>query len=337
MNKRLLVLISLVLLVILILLFVSRGRQQQVTHDGDTQVQCNERVNKSLAQWRAEGKAKVEIEKLYQRDLAKCSGVEDGMACIVGTANFDYARLGRKFLSNNLTPSAYLAGVRDRSRKLSKARVDKTWAAACTKGDKDGDLVPDDRDRCPGTEDLVLTDDSGCPVSVPLPPAPSVSEVQKAKDALKAVISPACQDAPVPTFSEPLQIGLDKTNENIFLVAVTKVTNQPAECMIFYEVSLLIKNSSFFSGSSKESYAHFVFRPSDNIDISPVAQQRQIFRIRKSSFALWNDLVTIAIEPSDLELREVRVRVMNGNGLSSGWSATRSFRMTIGNRFFEDR
>lgn len=81
-----------------------------------------ESASTSVAQWRAENKPEPEIQKLYQSALAACNGADAAVASLVGTANIDYARLGRMLIAGSLAPDAYLARVRDRSRKLRKAR-----------------------------------------------------------------------------------------------------------------------------------------------------------------------------------------------------------------------
>ncbi|HEV8428235.1 MAG TPA: hypothetical protein VGQ41_10080 [Pyrinomonadaceae bacterium] len=295
--------------------------------------ECIKRAEESLARWRQEKKPQDQIEKLYQAELARCGGTRNGAAEILGAANFDYTRLGRLFLTEHLNPADYLARVRDRSRKVQKAIADDSWSQSYLKGDRDNDLIPDERDRCPDTPDLVPTDDSGCPQNEPLPAAPSIEEVRRAKEGLQIVISPACKDAPLPSLSEPLQIGRDSNDQDSFLISVTRVNNQPAGCMVFYEISLHLKRSSFFGGL-RESDARVVFRTSENIDTSAAAAQRHVFRIKKSTFPLWNDLISVAIEPNDIAEKHVKVRAISGNGLSSGWSAPKIFSMRFNNTLF---
>lgn len=285
--------------------------------------ECIKRADELLARWTSENRPKDQIEKLYQAELARCGGAQNGVPEIIGAANFDYTRLGRLFLTENITPAEYLVRVRDRSRKLRTAIADVDWAQAYLKGDRDGDLIPDDFDHC-HTPDLVPTDDRGCPVNEPLPEAPSIEEVRRAREGLQIVISPACREAPMPSLSEPLQIGVDSNDADSFLVSVTKVTNQPANCMVFYEISFHLRRSSVFGGL-REKDARVVFRASENIDTSPAAAQRQVFRIRKATFAAWLDLNSVAVEPNDIAEKHVKVRAISGNGLSSGWSAPRIF------------
>jgi hypothetical protein len=294
---------------------------------------CIKRAEESLARLKSENKPADQVETLYQAELARCGGAQNGVAEIVGAANFDYTRLGRLFLTEHISPPEYLARVKDRSRKVRNAVADKSWLEGYLKGDRDNDLVPDERDRCPDTPDLTPTDDSGCPQNGPLPPAPSIEEVRRAKDALQIVIGPACRDAPVPSLSQPLQIGVDSNDQDSFLISVTRVSNQPAGCMVFYEISLHLKRRSLFGGA-KETDARVVFRASENIDTSAAATQRQVFRIRKSTFPLWNDLIQVAIEPNDIAEKHIKVHAVSGNGLSAGWSAPRIFNIRMNNKFF---
>lgn len=332
MKKVLLALLLIILATGGIILYCRRA-SRPVETTAVSPDECIKRAEELLARWRQEKKPQDQIEKLYQAELARCGGTQNGVAEILGAANFDYTRLGRLFLTEHLNPAEYLARVRDRSRKVQKAFADKSWSDSYLKGDRDNDLIPDERDRCPDTPDLVPTDDSGCPQTEPLPAAPSIEEVRRAKEGLQIVISPGCKDAPLPTLSEPLQIGRDSNDQDNFLISVSKVNNQPAGCMVFYEISLHLKRSSVFGGL-RESDARVVFRASENIDTSAAAAQRHVFRIKKSTFPLWNDLISTAVEPNDIAEKLVKVRAISGNGLSSGWSAPKIFSMRFNNTLF---
>ena len=330
MKKLLIALVILLVIAGIVWFFCRRPRPVETVVVPPTE--CIKRAEELLARWKQENKPQDQIEKLYQGELARCGGAQSGVAEIVGAANFDYTRLGRLFLTEHLPPAEYLARVKDRSRKLRNA-IAEGWFTSYIKGDRDNDLVPDERDQCPDTPDLVPTDDFGCPQNEPLPAAPSVEEVRRAKEGLKIVISPACKDAPLPSLSQPLQIGVDSNDQDSFLISVTRVTNQPTGCMVFYEISMHLKRRSFFGGAS-ETDARVVFRASENIDTSPTAAQRQVFRIKKSTFPLWGDLIRTAVEPNDIAEKHIKVRAVSGNGLSSGWSAPRIFSMRSNNRFF---
>ena len=182
--KKLLVAL-LILLVIAGLLLYRGCRTRPVETVVVPPKECIKRADELLARWKSENKPADQIEKLYQTELARCGGAQNGVAEIVGAANFDYTRLGRLFLTEHISPPEYLARVKDRSRKLRNAIADESWSNGYLKGDRDNDLVPDDRDRCPDTPDLAPTDDSGCPQVGPLPAAPSVEEVRRARDAIR--------------------------------------------------------------------------------------------------------------------------------------------------------
>jgi hypothetical protein len=295
---------------------------------------CGRIAGRKLRIWRLLQWNTARIERAYQRELAACLGADSASSGLIGAANFDYARLGRQLLSGNVEPDAYLARVRDRSRKLRIARTVPGWSDSFAHGDRDGDLVPDDRDKCHDTPDLSPTDDQGCPQTGPLPAAPSRDEIERAKQALHVAISPACRQAPPPSSSTPLQIGLDQNDPDVFYIAVSKTSDQPPDCPVFYDIRIRSERSSFFTQSSGSAHFYFVFRASENVDTSPAAQFRQVFRLRKQNVTRWNDLVATAIEPSDREDRIVEVRMVNGNGLSRGWSAPRTFSINFATRTF---
>ncbi len=294
---------------------------------------CNRIAERKVRLWKILRWDKKKINKAYQEALAACQG-KSAKDDFMAAANFDYMRLGRQFLSGSVAPDDYLARVRDRSRKLRLARTVPGWADALSKGDDDGDFVPNDRDTCPNSPDLSLTDDHGCPQQGPLPKAPSREEIEKAKEAMHVAISPPCRDAPPPSFATPLQIGRDQNDPDSFYIAVSKSSDQPPACPVFYDIRIRSERSSFFAQTSGAAHFYFVFRSSDNVDHSPAVQFRNVFRVRKQNVPRWNDLVASAIEPSDREDRIAQVRMVNGNGLSRGWSAPRTFSLNALTQFF---
>jgi hypothetical protein len=134
--------------------------------------------------------------------------------------------------------------------------------------------------------------------------------------------------------STPLQIGLDRNNPDIFYSAVSKTSGQPPDCPVLYDIRIRSERSSFFAQTSGSAHFYFVFRGSENVDTSAAAQFREVFRLRKQDVPQWNDLVTASIEPSDHEDRIVEVRMVNGNGLSRGWSEPRTFSINLATRTF---
>jgi hypothetical protein len=253
---------------------------------------------------------------------------------VIAAVTRDRALLGKQLLAGQLAPDDYLARVRDRNRKLHNAQTDPSWLNGLIKGDRDGDLVPDNIDNCPDTPALAATDDHGCPQSGPLPPAPSRQDIERAKNAMRVAISPPCKDARPPSSSTPLMVGLDQNDPDNFLIAVSKVNEEVGKCPVFYDIRIRSQRSSFFAQRKSARHFYFVFRAAENVDHSGSAQYRNVFRVRKQNVPNWIDLVAIAIEPSDREDRIVEVRTVNGNGLSQGWSEPRTFSLNLATQYF---
>src|SRR3954469_21295156 len=110
---------------------------------------CYERAEEKVATWKKEGRDAETIQKLFQAELARCSGMEGACAAFFGAGNADLAFLGRAVLTGSLSPAEYLARVKDRTGKMREARKTPALCDAYAQGDSDGDLVPDDRDKCP--------------------------------------------------------------------------------------------------------------------------------------------------------------------------------------------
>jgi hypothetical protein len=148
----------------------------------------------------------------FQQALARCAGpgVGNQTARAVGLANVDYTRAARAVLDGKLSPNDYLAISRDRSRKLNVGLKSDAWLNALGRGDRDGDLVPDDRDKCPGSPDLTPTDASGCPPKEPPTQGPSPERVQAVLASMGMLIPPSSCDGAAPTTApRALTIGYD--------------------------------------------------------------------------------------------------------------------------------
>jgi hypothetical protein len=282
---------------------------------------CYAAANASVVQWKAQGKPPEVIERLFQAAIAACSGADAGMAAFSGAANVDYARFGRAMLSNNMPTNLYLALVRDRTRKMRLANGDGSWGQAFLLGDADGDLVPNSKDNCAGTPDLTPTDDQGCPVAGPLPPAPSAESVKKAKSGLGILTSPACDGAPVPETPVPLDANYDTPALNTYTIAVTKVTNQPAGCIVYYELQFRFwfPNSPTYV---ERDGLELLFRNSENSDITAHTVPRDTFRVIATDIGSRKRLLDLA---RYYDGRGFRVRAVNGNGLTSPWSEEKRF------------
>jgi len=164
----------------------------------------------------------------------------DASSCevtLIGTANFDRRAAAKKMVAGLFTPAQYLAIARDRSRKLLLAEKDPTWAAAFCRGDADGDLVPDDRDNCPGTPPLTATDDHGC-TDPNLPRAPDPDKMKRIFDRVGLMISATCDGAPEPLAPVVSDVCLDRPNLR-YLITVSKDPRQPPRCQVWYQMNTL--------------------------------------------------------------------------------------------------
>jgi hypothetical protein len=274
------------------------------------------------------------IEKAYQRELATCFGIDPGMADLVAAANFDYARWGGsccQATSRRTTTSraCAIAAASCETRARSPG-----WSESYGKGDGDGDLVPDDRDRCPSSPDLSANRRPG---------------VSAAGTAAEGAVARRRRSGATGAESGH-QSGVQRRSAAVLLHAAGDRTRSKRRgqllCRrlesdrsarrlpVFYDIRIRSERSSFFTQSSGSAHFYFVFRAAENVDASPAAQFRQVFRIRKATVARWNDLVATAIEPSDREDRIVQVRMVNGNGLSRGWSEPKTFSINLATRLF---
>ena len=326
-------LVALILIAILLLWRWRRTPSQKVEVGQSNS--CIERAALKVPEWKSQGKSDLEIDRLYQREIAMCNGMQGSCSAFAGAVNADYTWLGRQVLSQSLTPAQYLMRVRDRSRKLQQTRKHPEICDAYARGDADGDLVPDDRDHCSNTPNLDPTDADGCPDKSPPPVAPTVEQVENAAKGLKVPLTQACQKTPIPDGSSVLREGLDPANSESFLIEISPVTNQPAKCPVFYEVEVRLTSTSFFSGTSNQDIFRRVFRAADSVTISPAQRQQLIFQLKHSDPIPWDALVKAGIEPSDHAVKFIRVRAVNGNGMSPGWSSTVTREFRLNNRNFQ--
>ena len=318
MKRVLVIAVLLIVLALLISWLLTRCGHEQTTPPvagGD----CYERAEKMVATWKAEGRDAAAIEKLFQAELAKCSGVNQ-CAALVGAANADLAWLGRGVLSKSLSPADYLAAVKDRTRKMREARKAPAICDAYANGDADGDLVPDDRDKCP-SKNLERTDSTGCPDTSRLPPAPSAEAVEKAAKALAIPVSKACEGAALPERAGVIKAGVSPDGQS-YLFVVERISNQPAGCQVFYQVDIRMRSKSFFLGLNINNVYGRVFRAKEALSGPPAHPDGMTFELKKSDAGVpWRDLTFHAVEPGDVAQRYFRVRTVNGNGVSQGWGA----------------
>lgn len=333
--KRWILIIIILISVFIVFSLWCRRRPSQPVDVGPQAGACVERAERQVFAWRQARKPDAEIERLYQAELARCSGAQGACAAFIGAINVDYAWLGRQVLSGSLAPAEYVARIRDRSTKLKQIRKHPDICDAYQRGDADGDLVPDESDRCADTPPLGRTGPDGCPDTSSLPPAPSKEAINNAAKALKVPLTSTCQHAPVPDSSAVLRAGLDPGDRDSFLIEVSPIRNQPTNCPVFYEIEARLRSSSLFSGALTQDTIRRVFRPADAVQPPSGGNRALVFRLRRGDPIPWNALVRAGIEPSDHAIKNLRVRAVNGNGSSAGWSSFRTREFRLNNRDFQ--
>lgn len=289
--------------------------------DDDERTRCIQAATaRAQARPRA-GSNQQRAERIYQAELAACHDPRAGGASLflVGATNVDYYRLARLLVARRLSAAEYLQRVRDRTRKVRAALRDPARIKDLARADRDGDLIPDARDRCPGTGDLMPTDDYGCPSKERPTKAPPTRDVLAILDKMHIAATPACQDAPVPSVAEPLRAGVDPANPNSFLMALTRVNNQPSGCRVMYE-------TQFRLSGPQGSLPPFIFSQKVWSDsegaVLPGPPMRMLFRrnLLDPPQNVGDEGGLILHFFNVYSVREWRVRAVNGGGLTSGWS-----------------
>ena len=245
-------------------------------------------------------------------------------AYVVGAVNADRARFARDLVGGKMKLGAYRAVIRDRRDKLARLLRDPRQQNELMKGDEDGDLVPDSRDRCPKTHAGTPTDERGCPVSVPTRP-----EDERDQRTLRAVLdksqilyNKSCDGAPRPHVSAPLEWGRGhqtKLNKDGFNIAVAKVGGQPPGCEVFYEIQFRF-TERVNNALPPSKIITVVFSQSEDLLNDPL----------RAVFPLPVGPGTINLSPARTAAREAmlrqymritwRVRAVNGSNLTSEWS-----------------
>src|SRR6185436_18802190 len=96
------------------------------------------------------GAGPYDARRQLEIDVLRCQdpAMPDATAHFIGTINADLAEFAQQFMLGQIDTLAYRNARLDRSRKLRQLGGDRTLHIALERGDADGDLVPDTRDRC---------------------------------------------------------------------------------------------------------------------------------------------------------------------------------------------
>jgi hypothetical protein len=249
----------------------------------------------------------------------------DASSCevtFIAQANFDRRSAAKRLLGNSFTPAQYLAISRDRSRKLLREEKDPSWAPAFCVGDADGDLIPDDRDTCPGTPPLTATDDRGC-TDPTLPEAPDPVKVQNDLAHGGFMLSSGCDGAPEPQAPNIINVCLDRPNLR-FLFTVSKDPRQPSQCPIWYQLTSSVVEK---------------FEPREKVHALLSFQKEQAVAQTATTATLPLPLTCDPSHETDGDGRSwpcdevdgdpydviIAGRSINGNGMTSAWGQARHF------------
>jgi hypothetical protein len=304
------------------------------------EVDCLNAVAARLAEWKQSGVDGPELERRYQEALAACAGpgVDACTASFVGSVNFQYTVLSERLAHALLTPSDYVKAVRSLGRKLRLSRRDSTWCTSFQAGDSDDDLVPDDRDHCLKSPPFTPTDDSGCPLSskerdeVAGPDARAFAQVLRR---MPIMISDACNGAPPPDVPKLIAVHREAGPPQV-LLRTTKVHNQPAGCLVHYEmVAHAWSKEPYTQSQAQDDRMQTTFK---SIEDESTSESSTRFRI----VSTWEHPCVTSPTCSQLlqygfskqppsrralargacrhDTIEVRLRAVNGNGVSSAWS-----------------
>jgi len=194
----------------------------------------------------AHGAARYDARRQLEIDVVLCQNPALGKATatFIGTINADLADFAQQFMLGQMDALEYRNARLDRSRKLHELGDDTKLHAALAGGDQDGDLIPDDRDRCRATPRGTPTDDAGCPVpGTRTTPGGSTPELRRLLSGLTLLKNQACDDAPEPRTSKPFRYGRSPNNVPIpagsLKLVVAQVDGMPFGCEVFYEFRLL--------------------------------------------------------------------------------------------------
>jgi hypothetical protein len=232
----------------------------------------------------------------------------------------NYALLARLLILDEISPADYLQRVRNLTEKANKINKDPAFADEVAKADRDGDLVPDVRDRCPDTRPRTATDARGCPLTGRPPRAPARRDLQRFFGLFNTLVSPKCNGAPQPGVPHLLKVGTSSVNRDL-MFAVTPVT-APNGCEDFYEfgidfVDVTTGNVNFLP---ENAYREAVFRRSQGVASSVAGQQRVVFRIPREPVPA-DALRKFMLDGwGRYNKYRWRVRVVRANGSASAWS-----------------
>ena len=239
----------------------------------------------------------------------------------LGNVNFDQRAAAKQLVADIFSPAQYLWLTRDRTRKrLLAARGSRPGRLPSVEGTPTVNLVPDDRDACPGTPPLTATDDRGCTNST-LPPGPDRQHVHDGLGKMGILASTTCDGAPTPSLSVVRDICLNRPNLR-YLFTLERPGNQPDACGLYYEMMTDVveefEPEEFFQARLAFEKKEAIAQTADTITFAlPLVCDPNVET--KGDGRSWP---CDEVDGDEFDAI-VSVRVTNGNGLQSVWSGGR--------------
>jgi hypothetical protein len=246
----------------------------------------------------------------YQEALLRYCGKSDVGSCenaLIARVNTDFFTAAQRVLQGTMTPSAHLAVIADRERKMRLFHGNEALACEILHGDPDGDFVPISRDRCPATPELTATFDDGC-TDPNLPPAPPLGDAGLGGS---FVVSgdPRCRNAPAPKIPAPFGAWRFPSDPSVGKALWVSKDDDTSGCPTWYQLE------GQLTDGSTQSIAFTQTESTDLSWIHPPSNTFQ-FNIRVSNGGgrgAWASYGVFTVQ--------YRVRAMNAAGLRSAWSS----------------
>lgn len=227
---------------------------------------CRDALLKKRAALSKQRDAGVASAQTLTAEELRCYGLDEPSGRFLAQVQADVTQAARRLIEPPKQPGDVSALIADRSIKRQKFLSDEDFRRAYTRGDEDGDLVPDAVDRCPNSPRLTPTDAQGCEYDcavlaksrsklVTAEQCKALHRERESKEAEREVlaslvipISLACEDAPVPSSSAVLgwanvvleqgQTSSGTFRNHGFELFVTRSPNVKPACELFYEFDM---------------------------------------------------------------------------------------------------
>jgi hypothetical protein len=264
--------------------------------------------------------AEITDERGFLRQIQCQDGAGSFTLCeqrVIAKFNTDAYAAASQYVAKVLDSADVLATVRDRITKRDGLRANATLRQQFCDGDDDEDMVPNAVDACLQTRPLRATDASGCELTS-LPSAPPRGLVDAIMGTYGVVHDPRCDGAGNPATPErPMAsfILSTPTTPTSLLIAVNDITgSQPAGCELEYQVEAVVTDTTGKRRFVTWTFSSNSFKPAPGTG-------------RVSLIARANEGPDRAVLTNNVAHIWLRVRIMNGNGVLSGWSPAREGRV----------